>query len=229
MPSSRVSLFHLSAHFAASTLSSSSADFQNAKLFSTDALDPAKPDVAGPATNIPDSKGASVQQITPNPVEPSNILLQQFPAPVTDSVKPIIATIEYYAYAIMAGLGGLWFFTAFGSGWMAFLFRSSLFGGLAFCVYVAHGIIGRKVEKEIERIRLDQIKQRGEEVSSATLRAKKLGADLPSLAALSPDARVGRVAQLVRQGCLASHQPFHVRLHRRHDRGRDAGVAAWFY
>jgi hypothetical protein len=67
----------------------------------------------------------------------------------------------------MAALGGLWFFTAFGSGWMAFLFRSSLFGGLAFCVYVAHGVIGRKVEKEIERIRLDQIKQRGEKVSSA--------------------------------------------------------------
>ncbi|ORY73397.1 hypothetical protein BCR35DRAFT_148274 [Leucosporidium creatinivorum] len=143
-------------------------DFQNAKLFSTEALDPAKPEVAGPATNVPDSKQPSVQQITPNPVEPSNILLQQFPAPVTESVKPIIASIEYYAFAIIAALGGLWFFTAFGSGWMAFVFRSSLFGGLAFCVYVAHGIIGRKVTKEIERIRLDQIKQRGETHSPPT-------------------------------------------------------------
>lgn len=162
----------------AARLTRSSADFQNAKLFSTEALDPAKPEVAGPATNIPDSKEASVQQITPNPVEPSNILLQQFPAPVTDSVKPIIATIEYYAYAIMAALGGLWFFTAFGSGWMAFLFRSSLFGGLAFCVYIAHGIIGRKVEKEIERIRLEQIKQRGEKVSAPPSSSTEHSADL---------------------------------------------------
>lgn len=202
---------------AASKLSCSSTDFQNAKLFSTDALDPAKPEVAGPATNIPDSKGASVQQITPNPVEPSNILLQQFPAPVTDSVKPIVATIEYYAYAIMAALGGLWFFTAFGSGWMAFLFRSSLFGGLAFCVYVAHGIIGRKVEKEIERIRLEQIKQRGEKVSSAAPAGEELGANLFSFTALAPYARIGRMAQLFRQGGLASYQSFHVCLARRHD------------
>lgn len=131
-------------------------------------MDPSKPDVGGPATNIPDKQSTSVQQITPNPVEPSNILLQQFPAPVTDSVKPIIATIEVYAYAIMAALGAVWFFVAFGSGWMAFVFRSSLLGGLAFCVYVAHGIIGRKVEKEIERIRLEQIKQRGEKHSPPT-------------------------------------------------------------
>lgn len=106
-----------------------------------------------------------MKQITPNPIEPSNILLQQFPPPVTDSVKPVVDTINTYAFAIMAALAGVWFIVAFGSGWKAFIFRSTIIGSIAVGVFAAHGLLARKIEKEIDRIRLNMTKQRGEKVS----------------------------------------------------------------
>lgn len=142
-----------------------SSDFQNPKLFDKDRLDPSKPELGGPATNVPDNQDTDVKHISPNPVEPSNILLQRFPPPITDSVKPVIQTLNTYAFVIMAGLGVVWFFVAFGSGWKAFIFRTWIIAGFAIAVFLAHGILGRKIEKEVERIRLDLMKQRGETVS----------------------------------------------------------------
>ncbi|KAK4055259.1 hypothetical protein OIV83_000541 [Microbotryomycetes sp. JL201] len=143
-------------------------DFQNPKLFSPERLDPSKPEKGGPATNVPTAQSADTKQIAPNPAEPGNILLYQFPPGSADTVKPIIQTINTYAFAIMGALGVVWFFVAFGSGWKAFVFRSWVIGGLAAGVYVAHGIIGRKVEKEVERIRFELAKQRGETFSPPT-------------------------------------------------------------
>lgn len=65
----------------------------------------------------------------------------------------------------MAALAAVWFFFAFGSGWKAFVFRSCVIAAIAVAVFAAHGILGRKIEKEVERIRLDLMKQRGEKVS----------------------------------------------------------------
>ncbi|SGY31845.1 BQ5605_C002g01266 [Microbotryum silenes-dioicae] len=143
-------------------------DFRNPKLFDKDRLDPSKP--GGPSTNIPDAKegNAPIHDIAPSPVEPGNILMHHFPPPVTDSVKPIAATLDHYALAIVAGLGVTWFFVAFGSGYYQFVLRSAIIGALAVGVYVSHGIVGRKIEKEFERIRLDMHKQRGEKFSPPT-------------------------------------------------------------
>ena len=56
--------------------------------------------------------------------------------PITDTIKPLTSAIEYYSFAIMAGLGGVWFFTAFGAGYVAFVWRSMIIGGFAGAVYV---------------------------------------------------------------------------------------------
>ncbi|SCV68713.1 BQ2448_834 [Microbotryum intermedium] len=148
-------------------------DFRNSKLFDKDRLDPSKP--GGPSTNVPgekegkDKEGtAPVHDIAPTPIEPGNILIHQFPPPITDSVKPIAATLDRYALSIVAGLAVTWFFVAFGSGYFQFVLRSGIIGALAIGVYVSHGIIGRKIEKEFERIRLDMHKQRGEQFSPPT-------------------------------------------------------------
>lgn len=58
-------------------------DYSNEKLFSRKALDPSNQNVDGPATNIPGQQDVSPRKIGPNPVEPTNILLQQFPPPLS--------------------------------------------------------------------------------------------------------------------------------------------------
>ncbi|CEQ38684.1 SPOSA6832_00141, partial [Sporobolomyces salmonicolor] len=143
-------------------------DFQNPQLFGRDNLDPSKSDVPGPSTNVPGGN-APIQHTTPTPVEPSNVLIHTFPPPVeANSLKSIIRTINGYAVAIIGALGVIWFFVAFRAGYTAFLFRSSLIGGLAVCIFSAHGLVIRKVEKELERIRLEMHKQRGEKLSPPT-------------------------------------------------------------
>lgn len=194
MPSSKVRFFALSLSRSLAIADPSSfpppfTDFQNAKLFSTKALDPSKPSTGGPATNIPDYVGdskhghghsqaqpgnapvtneasnPSIEHITPAPIEPTNILLQPFPPPIDDSITHITSPLQLYAYSIVGALAVVWFFVAFGSGYMAFVWRSSIIGSIAAGVYVSHGIVERKIEKELKRIRLQQIQHRGEKVS----------------------------------------------------------------
>ncbi|GAA5950615.1 hypothetical protein JCM10213_006938 [Rhodosporidiobolus nylandii] len=149
-------------------------DFQNPQLFDRDNLDPAKPDVPGPATNRPQGQQvgdslAPVNHTTPAPIEPSNIALRPFPPAVDkNSLKVIIWTIRGYALAVIGGLGGVWFFTAWRGGWFGFFFFSQVIGALAAFVYIAHHLVVRKIEKELERLRLQMHHDRGEQYSPPT-------------------------------------------------------------
>ncbi|BGO94717.1 hypothetical protein NBRC10512_007335 [Rhodotorula toruloides] len=144
-------------------------DFQNPKLFDPQNLDPSNLGTGGPSTNPPSSGGASIKHTTPLPVEPSNINFFPYPPPVDQNgLKAITRTINSYALAILGGLGVIWFFTAWRAGWAAFLFRSQVIGAVALCVFFAHGIVVRKIEKELERIRLEMHKQRGMKFSPPT-------------------------------------------------------------
>ncbi|CCO32297.1 Meiotically up-regulated gene 190 protein [Rhizoctonia solani AG-1 IB] len=62
----------------------------------------------------------------------------------------------------------LWFFTAFGRGFFGFFFRSTLIGGSAFGLATLASLSQRSLEKEIERVRLDMHRQRGEKFSPPT-------------------------------------------------------------
>ncbi|GAA5838555.1 hypothetical protein JCM9279_003279 [Rhodotorula babjevae] len=144
------------------------ADFQKPQLFDPEHIDPAKADKPGPALNRPGG-GAPLDKITPNPVEPTNLNLYTFPPPVDqNSLKAIVNTINGYALAVIGALAVIWFFTAWRGSWAAFLFRTQLIGGIAVAIFFAHGIVTRKVEKELERIRLEMHKQRGEQHSPPT-------------------------------------------------------------
>lgn len=111
-----------------------------------------------------------VHHITPNPIEPTNISLQPFPPPVDSKGLRVIAnTINFYALAIEAGLGLIWFFTAWrGAGWRSFIFFTEIIGAVAICVFFAHGLVIRKIEKEFERVRLYMHQQRGEQYAPPT-------------------------------------------------------------
>lgn len=219
------------------------ADFQKPQLFDPEHIDPAKSDKPGPALNRPGS-GAPLDKITPNPVEPTNLNLYTFPPPVDpSSLKSIVGTINGYAFAVIGALGVIWFFTAWRGSWAAFFFRTQLIGGIAVAIFFAHGIVIRKIEKELESIRLNMHKQRGEEHSPPTpercvsrpfflslqaLRAQharggKRGTNLTD--ALFPLPQ-HRVAQRLRQGRLAPHQPRALHVGRRHGRGRHPGFAS---
>ncbi|GAA6011835.1 hypothetical protein JCM11491_000766 [Sporobolomyces phaffii] len=144
-------------------------DFQNPKLTKRENLDPSNLDAPGPSTNINPNDNAPISKVTPKPIEPSNILFHTMPPPVDlSSLKSIKQTINAYALSIIGFLGVIWFFVAFRSGAAAFVFRSSLIGGAAGAIFVAHGIVARKIEKELERIRLKMHEQRGEQFAPPT-------------------------------------------------------------
>ncbi|GAA6035910.1 hypothetical protein JCM8097_005158 [Rhodosporidiobolus ruineniae] len=148
-------------------------DFQNPQLFSPENIDPSKPHLPGPSTNLPKNEGgqgaadiAPLHHTTPNPIEPSNISLRPFPPAVDkNSLKSIVYTINSYALAICGALGVVWFFVAWRGGWASFIFFSQIIGAVAVCVLIAHHVIVRKVEKELERIRLQMHADRGEQYS----------------------------------------------------------------
>lgn len=144
-------------------------DFQNPKLTEKPNLDPSNPNAPGPALNKGPNETAPISKVTPAPIEPSNILFHTMPPPVDlSSMNSIKQTINAYALGIIGFLGVIWFFVAFRSGATAFLFRSSLIGGAAVAIFVSHGIVVRKIEKELERIRLKMHEQRGEQFAPPT-------------------------------------------------------------
>lgn len=139
-------------------------DYQKLSIMDPNKLDPSQPFKGGPATNRP-KENANIHHTTPTPVEPTNISMMPFPPPVdTEGLKTIANTINLYAMLIIAGLGVIWFFTAFrGAGWKSFLFFSEIIGAVALCVFFAHGLVIRKIEKEFESIRQYMHQERGEQ------------------------------------------------------------------
>lgn len=134
-------------------------------------------------------------------MQPSNVLLQQFPPPVpSENLSSIISSLNQYALAIDVALAALWFFVAFRAGWMAFFFRTTLIGGLAFGVYAAHGIMGRKIEKELERVRMNMHKQRGEKVRCSSAHLRTVPDDALSSLLLLRKASSGSTASLTSSG-----------------------------
>lgn len=121
----------------------------------------------GYSHNAPkDASKLDSKHVAPKPVEPGNILLQQFPAPVnTDALDKLHGNFRQLAIALGAAMAIAWFFTAFGSGWFKFLFRSAIFGTVGFGGFMALGLAERKIEKDLEDVRMHMHTQRGEKHS----------------------------------------------------------------
>lgn len=104
--------------------------------------------------------------VSPNPVEPGNILLQQFPAPVnSDALDKLHGNFKQLAIALGAAMAIAWFFTAFGAGWFRFFLRTAIFGGIGFGGFMALGLAGKKIENDLEDIRMHMHTQRGQSLS----------------------------------------------------------------
>ncbi|KZS93944.1 hypothetical protein SISNIDRAFT_474054 [Sistotremastrum niveocremeum HHB9708] len=123
----------------------------------------------GPATSVPETADSSDPVHTaPTPAHVGNISLLPFPPATPPSMKSILSHLDRLQIAIVAGCAIGWFFTAFGAGWWKFVFRSLLFSALGFGVTTLASLAQRELEKEMERIRIDMHRQRGEKYAPPT-------------------------------------------------------------
>ena len=99
----------------------------------------------------------------PAPAEPGNICNQPFPPEVDDAdlskAKGILRTGAALATALCFAT---WLFTACGKhiGWLSWLFRSTLIWSIAAVAWIGVENAGRKIEKEIGRVRFNLINKR---------------------------------------------------------------------
>lgn len=121
----------------------------------------------GYSTHVPkDASKLEPLHTSPYPAEPSNILLQPFPDPVnTDAMKRLQANFNQLAYGLAAAMAVTWFFVAFGAGWFRFFFRTAILATVGFCGWTGLHLASRKIEKELEAVRMEMHKQRGEKFS----------------------------------------------------------------
>lgn len=95
----------------------------------------------------------------------SDILYHQFPPPAPIAMTGVSKKIRQLQYAAAGGVGLLWFFVAFGSGIWKFLFRTGYCIGFMVVLVSILNIAERQFSKEIQNIRYDQHRSRGEAFS----------------------------------------------------------------
>lgn len=143
------------------------ADFKD--FPSQSALDPNSGN-AGPALNPVTAAGRLFHpsKTAPNPANPSNINLQPFPPSTPPSFHHMKATLDRLQMVIAGGSLVLWFFLAFGHGFWAFVWRTSMISAFGFAATTLASIASRNVEREVDRIRHDMHRQRGEKYAPPT-------------------------------------------------------------
>jgi hypothetical protein len=95
----------------------------------------------------------------------SNILHHPFPPAAPASIDGLLGRLKLVQFAIAGGMFLIWVSVAWGGGIMAFLWRSTICTVLAFGLMTAVSLVERGIEKEIERVRQDLSRQRGEAFS----------------------------------------------------------------
>ncbi|KAG8897581.1 hypothetical protein FRC01_011279, partial [Tulasnella sp. 417] len=139
-------------------------DYQAGKLSHLDPNDP----VAGPATQAAGNGAVSADKPAPNPAHPGNVLLHTFPPPADVSLGPFMSQLDRLMYAILGGSALLWFFTAFGHGWKLFFWNSFYISAFACVATTLASLAQRSVEKEVERVRANMHRERGQKFSPPT-------------------------------------------------------------
>ncbi len=98
----------------------------------------------------------------------SNILYHTFPPPPPASVASVLSKLQLFQYMSMAGTAFIWLNVAFGSGIMKFIWRSLICGAVGTGLTIAASIAARNLEKELESVRQDMHRQRGQAYSPPT-------------------------------------------------------------
>lgn len=119
----------------------------------------------GFSTNWPNDRSKMhPQYVSPNPAEPSNVLIHPFPEPLHhDSMTSLTGSFKKLEIGIAVGSVLIWFFTAFGAGYQRFFFRSALISGVGFLTITATHLALRKIEKDLEAVRTHMHTQRGQD------------------------------------------------------------------
>ncbi|KIO34237.1 hypothetical protein M407DRAFT_3653 [Tulasnella calospora MUT 4182] len=139
-------------------------DYQAGKLSHLDPNDPK----AGPATQAAGDGAVSADKPAPNPAHPGNVLIHSFPPPVDVSLGPFMSQLDRLMYVIIGGSVLLWFFTALGHGWKHFFWNSFYISAFAFGATTLASLAQRGVEKEVERVRANMHRERGQKFSPPT-------------------------------------------------------------
>lgn len=132
-------------------------------------LDPANFDHHGAALNPPDMPQPSSLHVNPNSAKPTNVLLQQFPAPVEYGlVAGIRSRLRQLELGVIIATALLWFLFSFGGGKLAFFMRSGAILGVNFGALIALHLVERQILRNISEVRMHMERQRGEQHSPPT-------------------------------------------------------------
>ncbi|KAH8835959.1 hypothetical protein DL96DRAFT_1809735 [Flagelloscypha sp. PMI_526] len=145
-------------------------DFR-AKGFNNASLDP-ESYTKGPALREPpEPSKQSFKYTAPTVEDVGNISLASFP-PAIDKVdvNHALSILRTGAIAVSAGCAVAWYFVAGGKhvSWFGFFFRTCLLGCVAAMAWIGAENARRKIEKELERIRMNLHEKRAEAFSPPT-------------------------------------------------------------
>ncbi|OXC65474.1 hypothetical protein AYX13_05483 [Cryptococcus neoformans] len=95
----------------------------------------------------------------------TNVLYHAFPPPQPISVRIALDKLKLIQYGIAGFSFFIWLTVSFGSGLLAFVYRSILCSVSAFILMTAMSLVERSLEKDVEKVRQDMGRQRGEAFS----------------------------------------------------------------
>ncbi|ORX35103.1 hypothetical protein BD324DRAFT_582681 [Kockovaella imperatae] len=95
----------------------------------------------------------------------SNILYHPFPPARPASLEALLSKLRLTSYLAGGSMFLVWLSVAWGSGFTQFIWRSTLCGAIGFALMTGINIVMRGVDKEVERVRQDLHRQRGESFS----------------------------------------------------------------
>lgn len=95
----------------------------------------------------------------------TNVLYHAFPPPQPVSLETALGKLKLIQYGIAGSVFFIWLTVSFGSGLVAFVYRSTLCSVTAFILMTALSLVERSLEKDVEKVRQDMGRQRGEAFS----------------------------------------------------------------
>ncbi|KAL1405327.1 hypothetical protein Q8F55_008956 [Vanrija albida] len=94
-----------------------------------------------------------------------NVLYNAYPPPQSLSQEEIVQRFQLLQYAAIGGMFVLWLFVAFGSGFRAFFWRSVVCGAFGAAFVTGISVLGRGIDRDLEKVRVDLSRARGEAFS----------------------------------------------------------------
>ncbi|KAK7679647.1 hypothetical protein QCA50_017359 [Cerrena zonata] len=141
--------------------------------FDNASLDPSNPK-PGPSMKVPPRPGQHGQDeryVAPTSADVGNINLQTFPPPVSPvDISKAKSILRTGAFVTTGACIALWYGVVWknGLGWWSWFVRSAILVFTASAAWVGSENAGRKIEKELERVRMAMHTQRAEQLSPPT-------------------------------------------------------------